>query len=70
MTTTPSTWMVNQRTLIDVVLHRHALQLPCSSREVGYPLGGTRILVELGDGPGWFWLRTRPIADDAHRRAI
>ncbi len=42
----PTTWTVNQRARVDVVLHRRALRLPCVIREVGYPLGGTRILVE------------------------
>ncbi len=45
----PTTWTVNQCALVDVVLHRRALRLPCVIREVGYPLGGTRILVELVD---------------------
>ncbi len=44
MTLAPTTWTVNQRALVDVVLHRHALLLPCSIREVRK----NRILVGTG----------------------
>jgi hypothetical protein len=52
MTTTSRTWTVHQRTLVNVVLHRRALQVPCIIRVVRR----TRILVELVDvrvGTGW-----------------
>lgn len=62
MTTTPTTWTVNQRALVDIVLHRRALRVPCIIREVRR----TRILVELVDVPGRFWVGSDDVhADDA-----
>ncbi len=43
MPTTSRTWTVNQRTLVNVVLHRRALQVPCIIKEVR----STHILIEL-----------------------
>jgi hypothetical protein len=61
MTTTPRSWIMNQRALVDVVLHRSALRVPCIIREVR----STRILVELVDVPQRFWVGLEDVHEDA-----
>ncbi len=59
--TTPTTWTAGQRALVDVVLHRRPLRVPCIIREVRR----NRILVELVDVPGRFWVRPEEMHPDS-----
>lgn len=59
MTTLPP-WTVNQRALVDVVVQRRALRVPCIIREVR----SNRILVELVDVPQRFWVGPEDLTPD------
>jgi hypothetical protein len=63
MTTSPTTRTVNGRALVDVVLPRGALRVPCINREVR----SNRILVELVDVPQRFWVGSEDVHEDAAR---
>ncbi len=59
MTITP-TWTVDQRALVDVVLQRRTLRVPCIIREVRR----NRILVELVDVPMRLWVGPEDLRED------
>ena len=63
MITTPTTRTVNGRALVDVVLPRRTLLLPCIIREVR----SGRILVELVDVPQRFWVGPEDVHLDESR---
>jgi hypothetical protein len=60
--TTPSTWTVNGRALVDVVVHRHALRVPCIIREVRQESYLDR--AELIDMPQRFWVGPDEVHED------